>query len=103
MEADSIVARAKRGAELLDEVLPGWADHINLDEFDMKSCCDCALGQLFGEYMEGRNRLGVQAPVELGFDLPVLCPGERDVRFSALTTAWVAEIEARRANAVALR
>lgn len=38
-----------RGAELLDEKLPGWADQIDLDSLNMAVSCNCVLGQLGAE------------------------------------------------------
>lgn len=39
--------RVKRGAALLDEKRPGWADEIDLDLLNLRSCTTCVLGQVF--------------------------------------------------------
>lgn len=39
--------RVRRGAALLDEKYPGWADRIELDRLDLGSCTTCVLGQLY--------------------------------------------------------
>lgn len=38
----------QRGAALLDEKLPGWADQIDLDMLKMDDACHCVLGQIGG-------------------------------------------------------
>lgn len=38
--------RVRRGAELLDERMPGWADRIDLDKFNLASGHCCVRGQL---------------------------------------------------------
>lgn len=38
----------QRGAALLDEKLPGWADQIDLDTLQMADGCRCVLGQIGG-------------------------------------------------------
>jgi hypothetical protein len=44
--------RVQRGVDYLDEHYPGWADKINLDEFDLECGIHCVVGQVFGEYEE---------------------------------------------------
>ena len=44
-----------RGAELLDEIRPGWADSLDPTALDMESCSYCILGHLFGHYSVGRE------------------------------------------------
>lgn len=38
--------RVQRGAELLDERMPGWADKVDVDEFDLRDGDRCVLGQI---------------------------------------------------------
>lgn len=38
------------GIKYLNEHHPGWLSRIDLDTLDLKSCQDCVLGQVFGEY-----------------------------------------------------
>lgn len=38
--------RVVRGAELLDERMPGWAEHIGLDDLDLGDAERCVLGQI---------------------------------------------------------
>lgn len=44
---------ARRGAEFLDEVLPGWAEHIDVYTLNMHHNNDCILGQLYGSFADG--------------------------------------------------
>ena len=53
---DAIAERAKRGAELMDKLRPGWANRINVQILDMNSCSRCILGQLYKDYFEGLKR-----------------------------------------------
>lgn len=39
-----------RGARLLDEKWPGWWQEINLSTLDLRSVCNCVLGQLGVDY-----------------------------------------------------
>lgn len=47
------------GAELLDHVAPGWWQDgkVDLNILDLGHYYHCILGQLFGGYDEGRDRL----------------------------------------------
>jgi hypothetical protein len=80
-----------RGARYLDEILPGWADTIDLDTLDLGSICDCVLGQLavdivpnlvFRSYYEARSHLGIGA--DQAFSLGFTTLGD----FAHLTRAW---------------
>jgi len=50
-------ARVKRGAALLDQHYPGWAEKINQKTLDMISSCRCILGQLYGDFWTGKAHL----------------------------------------------
>ena len=41
-----------KGVALLDNKVPGWWQHINLDTLQMSDCSQCMLGQLFGHDIE---------------------------------------------------
>lgn len=51
--AETMTAKAKRGAKFLDEEIPGWAKRIDLDKLDLQCCGLCPLGQLFGGFWYG--------------------------------------------------
>lgn len=97
-----IEERAARGAALLDEMCPGWADRVDLDILDMNDCDDCIVGQVFEDYREGLEDLGFDLErddeYDFGFDLddeaykPSLTRAEA---WHALAVAWRAEVRAR--------
>ena len=57
-------ARVTRGAALLDRVAPGWHWWINSQRLLMESCFNCALGQLYGHFDKGQERLGFQVHID---------------------------------------
>jgi hypothetical protein len=86
----TITGRAERGAALLDEKRPGWAQQIDLRRLNIADTCDCPAGQITGGpvYLTGwilvMENLGLDAPglpAAYGFDGP-----EED--YEALTAAW---------------
>lgn len=102
---DSIRARVAAGATLLDAERPGWAGRIDVDQLQMGSCVRCVLGQLYGEYSDGCEALGFprsidpqwREAVRYGF-ASLDCNGLTEAwkaEYTALRTAWVAEIRTR--------
>lgn len=58
--AASAKSRAKRGAELLDQHVKGWAKKIDTDKLLIRSDLSCVLGQLFkGDCQKGLDKLGI--------------------------------------------
>lgn len=53
----SYAENAARGARLLDKKCPGWYDKVDLSSLDMRSLCNCMLGQLYGDFMKGVDRV----------------------------------------------
>lgn len=51
--------RVERSAALLDGVKPDWRAHINTATLDLEDAHRCILGQLWGNYGEGKFRLGI--------------------------------------------
>ena len=49
--------RVTKGARLLDEKRPGWADEIDVESLDLSNDCQCVLGQLHGYFTTGVLRL----------------------------------------------
>lgn len=100
---DTIEARVTRGAQLLDERLPGWVDRIDLDRLNLASSCNCILGQKFGDYLDGIDALfncqntdainhGFDAFEDEGADAEA-------AEYEALTAEWRRVILARREQA----
>jgi hypothetical protein len=110
MTADTIEVRVARGAALLDEKLPGWADHIELDRLRLTSSCNCVLGQAFREDVVHANsyRAGLinlfdsdyayDEAVAHGFDLGDW-EAESGAAWLALTAEWKRVILSRRESA----
>lgn len=44
----------KKGANLLDKILPGWHNQVNVKKLDMGEPTLCMMGQLFGTKVEGK-------------------------------------------------
>lgn len=100
--AEPIPERVRRGAKLLDDVAPGWADRINLATLRLCDSSQCILGQLYGEYYPAgaqavfgaTDLAGPNNEAEHGFDLyseecyPV-------GRWEELQQAWLEEIRRR--------
>ena len=53
MTQSDATARVAKGAALLDEMRPGWAEGILLDHLQMSSVCACVLGQVYGAFYRG--------------------------------------------------
>lgn len=90
-----VVQRAREGAKFLDKVEPGWYRKVNPLKLDMRSCVDCVLGQLYGEFILGmetlmRRGLGYHF-LWFGFATDEL----KHATFSGLTIAWSDEIHKR--------
>ena len=49
---------------MLDAKRPGWAQRMDLDNFHIRDCHKCVLGQLFGEFFAGAVELGLQHPAD---------------------------------------
>lgn len=59
--------RVNMGVQLLDDVLPGWENDIDLGKLDLFSCSDCVLGQLYGDYAFGLEQVGLKTGFHHGF------------------------------------
>ena len=44
--------KVAKGARLMDKILPGWHNQVDLDKLDMSSGSMCLLGQTFGVHKE---------------------------------------------------
>jgi hypothetical protein len=53
--------RVARGAQLLDEKVPGWERRIHVGTLDIATTTHCVLGQVFGSYGRGTALLGLQS------------------------------------------
>jgi hypothetical protein len=100
----TVAERVARGAALLDEGVPGWAERIDLTELELASCYSCVLGQLFAleydaedgsPFGAGIKALGIEGsvrgPVWYGFD---------GASIEGLEAEWWRVIDARQAALV---
>ncbi|WP_095511485.1 hypothetical protein [Rubrivirga marina] len=105
---DAARARAARGAALLDDRDPGWADRVDPGSLHLSDGEACVLGQLWGEYRQGLGRARVLdfssapgrfvSPVDLGFQaVGDLGDAAEALDYTFLTRAWRDEVTARRA------
>lgn len=51
--------RVQTGVRWLDQHYPGWIGEINLDHLDMGDGRHCVLGQVYGDYFDAREELGL--------------------------------------------
>ena len=77
-------SKVKSGIQLLNAHFgnENWKKDIDLDTLDLGSCGVCVLGQLFGDYSDGLDELGIDGGRAYGFD--VTSTGN----FRELTQAW---------------
>lgn len=101
---ETMEQRVNRGAALLDEKRPGWWKSVDLARLDLNHCERCVLGQLFGDYKEGRSALcllsGLSNSVKWSFDCGFTLVGPDvdcgDEEMEKLTQAWTKLIQQRR-------
>ena len=77
----------ERGAAFLDEHFPGWEDKIDPETLNLEDGCNCILGQVYGAYFKGAEKLGLENigdRARLGFTL------DGGNHFNALTRDWLA-------------
>jgi hypothetical protein len=93
--------RVSAGARWLDEVEPGWAERIDLDDFRLADGRRCILGQLYGSFCDGLDThdLEYDEAEMYGFYLDNL-DGKYDhwdegLIWIRLEDQWIAEIKSR--------
>lgn len=88
--------RVGRGADLLSGVRPNWRAQLDPDRLDLADTSTCPLGQLWGDYYEGLDALGITSAYEsasYGFS-KVFGPldlAEPPEAWDALRSAWLTE------------
>ena len=103
---DAARLRAARGAALLDDHDPGWADRVDTASLALADGGACVLGQLWGEYRFGLGRARVLdfssapgrfvSPVDLGFQaVGDLGDAAEALDYTLLTRAWREEVALR--------
>lgn len=102
----TIAERVAAGEVFLDERKPDWDTMIVTDLLDIRSDCNCVLGQMFGGYAFGKHTLGLSNPQTIAFGFTATGDeggaGDDSVdesEFAPLTSEWKRLIEERRAAA----
>lgn len=92
----SYSAEVTTGIALLDSRMGTWWDDVPPELLDMADGSYCILGQLFGDYVEGRAALGMNDEdcIRHGFLLDEH-DGDSPYDYQRLTAAWHAAITAR--------
>ena len=85
--------RAAKGAQLLDERRPDWANFVSVNILEMNYLHTCVLGQLFGNYAAGCNQLSLEPEDGKTAELGFRTNGRED--WKLLNSAWKNEIEKR--------
>jgi len=91
------------GVDRLDAFYPEWPNEIDIDKLDMANGARCIIGQLFGDYLDGINTLGLdffsEDDISHGFNLPPGGDGTAPAtEWRKLTDLWIAEIREIRAS-----
>lgn len=86
-----------KGAKLLDGVMPGWANKINVETLDLSGARMCILGQLYGSSEAGCKALGTDnhrsfRPI-YGFEASSI--GGYDENCRRLKQDWLTQISMR--------
>lgn len=88
---------AERGADLLDDMSPGWFNLVDLNTLEMSLFSTCVLGQVYGEYGLGMESLGFDINNEVGARYGFHANrGELD--YNRLNASWKALVKARLTN-----
>lgn len=75
----------KEAAEVLDKAKPGWAKLININTLNMQSHTKCILGQLYGDYIIGKQKLFGLNPE----------PAWQGTPINNIRETWISEINIR--------
>jgi hypothetical protein len=108
MDIANLEKYVKAGAKLLDSHRPDWFKHIDLETLDMKDVRKCVLGQVYGGFDYGCQRLGFSKLGQLegyhyevlnGFNLYHGWDFKDDDLWHEFTTFWVVQIRKRNGDA----
>lgn len=73
------------GMQVLDAKVPGWECKIDPDVLELNSCQLCVLGQVYGDYLDGKRQLGIEDGTPYGFSLN----SSKTNEYRFLTRAWL--------------
>jgi len=90
----------QNGASLLDNHMPNWYDKIDLEKLDMFSCEHCILGQLYGTFHAGYDKLfGIKSRQSTLHFGPTVLFGFSALDRETAIEYWAEEIQTRKLNA----
>jgi len=96
-----LLNNVKAGIELLDTELSDWYRDIDTDTLTMNSGCNCILGQMYGDYIEGSEYLYSKYNTDKE-DIPILeyminhgFEGTHWSEYGILQRYWTSEVEKR--------
>lgn len=97
----TVAERVANGVKLLDAKIGCWVDLVDLDELSLASSYSCVIGQLYGDFGEGVQQLGITRKAQrLGFEVDLDGWNEPfGVAYRELDTEWRRVILERRAVA----
>lgn len=70
--------RVARGVEILDRLCPDWFGRIDRKRFTIRSCTECILGQLYGDFVSGALKIGLEHPLNQSRNVGVPIEGTCD-------------------------
>lgn len=70
MKFKKLTKRVDRGVKLLDKKKPKWFKKIDLKNLDLNSESNCVLGQVYGSYTDGCDKLNLNFGIKHGFANP---------------------------------
>lgn len=94
-------AEIQKGADLLDEKRgKGWEYEIDPNSFEMRSGTHCVLGQLYGDYRQGLDALGLtlQTAIDYGFNIDPLTDYFEEYGYDMINSEWTRFIIGRMAE-----
>ena len=85
MTNKNISNRVKAGIAFLNVVEPDWLKRIDLEKLDLSNSKTCILGEVYGNYYDGRDKLDLNEEIaeKLGF-----AEEENRPNYKSLTAAW---------------
>ncbi len=79
--------RVEAGAKFLDVMSPGWEKKIDLSVLDLGLPNTCVLGEIFGNYEDGKDALGIEEAAAEGLGFQVSGDGVGSA-YTRLTNVW---------------
>ena len=85
--------RVRAGIAFLNAVKPNWKKKIDLDRLDLSSDRTCVIGEVYGDYGDGMEKLGIGALSDSAIALGFKEDGVFDKNYPLLTKIWKQELK----------